>query len=66
MPLVMAGGDVSKSNLSFGNTAEYLAKFSSSKEKPYNLSSVSYTHLLKASSFWTVGQVPELILCSRK
>lgn len=23
MPLVMAGGDVSKSNLSFGNTAEY-------------------------------------------
>ena len=26
MPLVMAGGDVSKSNLSFGNTAEYLAK----------------------------------------
>lgn len=34
MPLVMAGGDVSKSNLSFGNTAEYLAKFSSSKEKP--------------------------------
>ena len=21
---------------------------------------------LKASSFWTVGQVPELMLCSRK
>lgn len=26
MPLVMAGGDVSKSNLSFGNTAEYPGK----------------------------------------
>ena len=44
MPLVMAGGDVSKSNLSFGNTAEYLAKFSSSKEKPYNLSYSTVTN----------------------
>ena len=42
--LVMAGGDVSKSNLSFGNTAEYLAKFSSSKEKPYNLSYSTVTN----------------------
>lgn len=44
MPLVMAGGDVSKLNLSFGNTAEYLAKFSSSKEKPYNLSYSTVTN----------------------
>lgn len=44
MPLVMAGGDVSKSNLTFGNTAEYLAKFSSSKEKPYNLSYSTVTN----------------------
>ena len=44
MPLVMAGGDVSKSNLSFGNTAEYLAKFSSSKEKPFNLSYSTVTN----------------------
>lgn len=44
MPLVMAGGDVSKSNLSFGNIAEYLAKFSSSKEKPYNLSYSTVTN----------------------
>ena len=44
MPLVMAGGDVSKSNLSFGNTAEYLAKFSSSKEKAFNLSYSTVTN----------------------
>lgn len=44
MPLVMAGGDVSKSKLSFGNTAEYLAKFSSSKEKPFNLSYSTVTN----------------------
>ncbi len=44
MPLVMAGGDVSKSKLFFGNTAEYLAKFSSSKEKPFNLSYSTVTN----------------------
>ena len=43
MPLVMAGGDVSKSTLSFGNTAEYLAKFST-KEKAFNLSYSTVTN----------------------
>ncbi len=44
MPLVMAGGDVSKSTLYFGDTAEYLAKFSSTKEKPFNLSYTTVTN----------------------
>lgn len=43
MPLVMAGGDVSKSTLSFGNVAEYLAKFST-KEKAFNLSYSTVTN----------------------
>ena len=43
MPRVMAGGDVSKSNLKFGNVAEYLAKFSS-KEKAFDLSYSTVTN----------------------
>ena len=44
MPLVMAGGDVSRSLLHFGNTAEYLGKFSSSRERPFDLSYSTVTN----------------------
>ncbi len=49
MPLVMAGGDVSRSLLHFGNTAEYLGKFSSSRERPFDLSYSTVTNSEVAS-----------------